>query len=281
MAKNEDYSLDKDKRYLLYHEYLETIVDHRPPVFVMENVKGMLFARVNGRLLMDRVIEDLSNPGKTGGRCTSDLTYRLYSLSQTSDKGAHQDAVAYLVRTEDYGVPQARHRIFILGVRSDLYVRPSCLNNHLQISPTVENVIGNMPKIRSGVSRVKDSLELWKHAIASADCSSWFPKNRWGSPEIKADIQATLKSIERSEFNISSKAYNPPGVLQKLYYDPRLKGTISHESRSHMESDLHRYLFAASYASIYGVSPKYSYLITKMRGKPAQGTCFQIVFEYS
>ena len=33
-------NFDKDERHFLYKEYLKIIIDHRPPVFVMENVKG-------------------------------------------------------------------------------------------------------------------------------------------------------------------------------------------------------------------------------------------------
>ena len=46
------------------------------------------------------------------------------------------------------------------------------------------------------------------------------------------------------------------GGLYDWYVDKRLGGVIQHEARSHMRSDLHRYLFAAAYARAKGVSPK-------------------------
>jgi DNA (cytosine-5)-methyltransferase 1 len=44
--------------------------------------------------------------------------------------------------------------------------------------------------------------------------------------------------------------------LRNWYIDERLGGVIQHETRSHMRSDLHRYLFAAAYGRVKGVSPK-------------------------
>ena len=37
---------EDDDRHFLYQEYLRIIAEHRPPVFVMENVKGLLSAKV-------------------------------------------------------------------------------------------------------------------------------------------------------------------------------------------------------------------------------------------
>lgn len=47
-----------------------------------------------------------------------------------------------------------------------------------------------------------------------------------------------------------------PAGLRAWYSDPRMGGVSLHETRSHMRSDLHRYLFASCYAASLGVSPK-------------------------
>ena len=44
--------------------------------------------------------------------------------------------------------------------------------------------------------------------------------------------------------------------LSDWYIDTRLGGVIQHETRSHMRSDLHRYLFASAYGRAKGLSPK-------------------------
>jgi DNA (cytosine-5)-methyltransferase 1 len=47
-----------------------------------------------------------------------------------------------------------------------------------------------------------------------------------------------------------------PGALKTWYVDDNLGGVLNHETRTHMREDLHRYFFAASYARLFGVSPK-------------------------
>ena len=53
---------ENDERHFLYREYLKIISDHWPPVFVMENVKGLLSARVSGEAVVNRIVADLSDP---------------------------------------------------------------------------------------------------------------------------------------------------------------------------------------------------------------------------
>ncbi len=61
--RREDISLyESDKRHTLYLEYLKIIARFQPAVFVMENVKGMLSSRLDGRKIFDRILEDLENP---------------------------------------------------------------------------------------------------------------------------------------------------------------------------------------------------------------------------
>lgn len=47
-----------------------------------------------------------------------------------------------------------------------------------------------------------------------------------------------------------------PATLRQWLRDPKLDGVSQHESRSHMASDLHRYMFAACFAQLQGYSPK-------------------------
>jgi DNA (cytosine-5)-methyltransferase 1 len=158
MMRQPDF--EKDERHFLYREYLKIIADHRPPVFVMENVKGLLSATVDGRPVVRRILSDLANPGSALGQGSRGLSYNLYSLSEEETPHPEDDPRIFVVRAEEFGVPQARHRMFIVGVRSDLEIRPKLLRAHK--SPTVRDVIGNLPPIRSGLSS-----RLLKKALAS------------------------------------------------------------------------------------------------------------------
>jgi len=53
---------EKDHRHFLYKEYLRIIAKHRPAIFVMENVKGLLSSRVSGRMIFPQILADLEHP---------------------------------------------------------------------------------------------------------------------------------------------------------------------------------------------------------------------------
>lgn len=77
-----DPDFEKDERHFLYQEYLRLIVDHSPPVFVMENVKGLLSATIDDEPIIKRIVADLSQPNAALKHRPNGLSYRLYSLSQ-------------------------------------------------------------------------------------------------------------------------------------------------------------------------------------------------------
>ena len=254
MRKHPEF--EEDERHYLYREYLKIIVDHSPPVFVMENVKGLLSARMEGELIFDEIRKDLSSPGQAIGEGQNNLRYRLYSFSCAGEITEDMDSKSFLVRAEKYGVPQARHRVFILGVRRDLDIKPSILTE--SDSPTVKNIICSMPRIRSGVSKKQDSLELWKAILVTGGKSNWTFSDREKGRRIKKEIKSAIKKIKTLDLAKSSRGLARPRTkwAQEWYCDERMKFVTCHESRSHMESDLHRYLFASSYGAALGVSPK-------------------------
>lgn len=243
-----------DKLHFLYEEYLQLIIDHRPPVFVMENVKGLLSARVKNEFVIDKIVKDLSSPQEAVRRNGKGLEYSLYSLSHSGEIKGNVDPKFFVVRAEDYGVPQARHRMFILGIRSDIDIRPQILEK--KNAPSVGEIIGDMPEIRSGVSRQEDSGRLWRNVIGSVNSSAWFSFENEKDRLIKKVVESAVEEIKVSDLKTSSKTYRPPSAMKKWYYDERLDVSVSHEARSHMKSDLHRYLFVSSYGTAFGTSPK-------------------------
>ncbi len=254
-----DPEFEKDERHFLYREYLQIIIDHAPPVFVMENVKGLLSARVNGELVINRILSDLSAPKNALGMSSNGLEYKLYSLSEDELPGTEVDPRLFLVRAEEFGVPQARHRMFIVGIRSDIDVRPKKLKPHKP--PTLEQTIGNLPKIRSGISRGSDSYEKWRCEVSKLDPAP-IRKELNGHSYAKELVQfldvnfeQPLKALEKSSTRYPAKTSYSHAVLDSIF-DRRLSFLDSHESRSHMPSDLRRYKFAASFATVTGRSPK-------------------------
>lgn len=256
-----DPRFEDDERHFLYKEYLQIIVDHRPPVFVMENVKGLLSARVRGELMINRILEDLSHPVSALSHCRNGLRYNLYSLTEPNLPTAGADPRSFIVRAEQYGVPQARHRMFIVGIRSDINVRPAALSPHA--APTVSEAISDLPEVRSGISKQKDSHEAWTKALGQLS-DVGIKSQLIGSPFAESIIER-IKELSANGYTAggrSSSRYQAPKQSNHASVstlgDPRLCALTGHEARSHMSSDLHRYAFATVFAECTGRSPKLS-----------------------
>lgn len=247
---------EEDPRHFLYKEYLRILADHAPPVFVMENVRGLISSKIQGRYVINDILQDLSKPVSTFGNENSHLEYRLYSLSQTGVMDLDADPSAFVVKAEEYGIPQARHRIFIVGIRSDISIEPRILEKS-DTQTTVKQVIGDLPRIRSSLSRVADSDELWVKTLTEVMCQPWFVHGREnGLANLTTLTEQVLASLQDENLRKSSTHYVPTTAPQNWFRDDRLAVLLSHEARSHMQSDLHRYFFAAVYAATNGITPK-------------------------
>jgi len=253
-----DPEFENDIRHFLYREYLKIIIDHAPPVFVMENVKGLLSAKVDGKSVVDRMISDLSKPGVALQYGSTDLHYRLHSISEHEMPALGVNPKLFLVRAERYGIPQARHRIFILGVRDDIKAVPGKLQPGKP--PTLKQVIGGLPPIRSGLSRGKDSLAAWQAAVSSIDMATIQRElngKRYANAlvdKLNIGLHAPTPSLERRS-TLYPQQPLPDHEALGIIPDSRLDFLEGHEARSHMPSDLQRYAFAAYFAAVEGKSP--------------------------
>lgn len=253
-AKNATFQ--DDEKHFLYREYLKIIAQHWPSVFVMENVKGMLSAKVKGTSIFPAVHGDLQNPGKAV-RVTQSHRYRIFSLDIKENCLDFQPS-DFVVCTEDYGIPQARHRVILLGVREDLINgTPIPVLERADEQRSIESVL-TLPQLRSGLSRnalTSDSWENWRRCVAQALSSAWM---RDISPAIHArmaDAVLALNTRQRELRQTSSGRGRMPAFADDWFWDERLSVALNHEARSHREDDLHRYLFASCFAAEHGRAP--------------------------
>lgn len=82
-----------DPRNQLIHRYFDFVNELRPKVFLMENVPGILWER------HQQFLEEFYNTGSNAG-------YGIYE--------------PVVLDARDYGIPQRRKRVFILGIRDDI-----------------------------------------------------------------------------------------------------------------------------------------------------------------
>jgi DNA (cytosine-5)-methyltransferase 1 len=81
-----------DERNFLYIHFIRCLMQVQPEIFVAENVKGMM--TLGGGEVFRQIVEDFAAAG-----------YRVE---------------ARLLNSRDYGVPQIRERVILVGVRNDL-----------------------------------------------------------------------------------------------------------------------------------------------------------------
>lgn len=270
----EDYCAEDDHRHFLYKEYLRIIASYKPSVFVMENVKGILSSKVGEQQIFHSILRDLADPDAAMDNPQNETSgYRIYSLVTNTcftkrDDPEKIDVRDFIVRAEQYGVPQARHRVILLGVREDI-----CLSHGEGWSPTrlapsskvtVEEAIGTLPRLRSKISRGLDSEEKWKECITrnALELAKDADQNEL------SDVAAYLKAVANNDnlpsaINISDPYKWPStnsSMLNNWYAGygaaESLKTHLNHEARGHMESDLRRYVFAAAFARAKGRPPK-------------------------
>ncbi len=246
--RTNDVEFENDHKHFLYREYLHIIQRFKPAIYVMENVKGLLSATNGGSKMFELIRGDLTNPAE-------DLNYTLHSMVvEAGPEGP--GAQDFVIRAEDYGIPQKRHRVIIVGVRADLDLgAPSVLEKSQPV--TVSEAIGNLPKIRSSVSRTVDhDGQLWADVRRSI--------RDIGKKSILRDSLTAIFSSKLESSSLSQAA--APGdeimsnVSAKTYHewisDRAGAATLQHEARSHMIEDLERYYLLSSLAKSLGDSPK-------------------------
>ena len=113
-----------DERNWLFQFYIEFLKRYKPKYFVFENVVGLLSAKdKGGTKYFDLMLEGFDKAG-----------YRV---------------VSHVVSANEYGVPQNRRRVIILGTRKDL----NPIELHLKprnLKATIKQILGDLPPIKSG-----------------------------------------------------------------------------------------------------------------------------------
>lgn len=256
-----DYVPEEDDRHYLFREYIRVLDKLRPAALVMENVKGMLSSTVESRLVFEMLMEDISSLGRGRGSpyelraiTVGDGCCRLSEARQPSD---------FVVRAEEFGVPQRRHRVIIIGLRADVATRASGASIPVAEPSRPLNVaIADLPPLRSGLSRGTDSTGRWQQVVRdNADQLANLYRDS-GAVRLHAEFARVAQEIQAGTPLKRSTKTLPAGYgtskdeLRRWLENRELHAIAQHETRGHMESDLSRYLFASIFGLVHGTSPK-------------------------
>ncbi len=255
------YVPEADERHYLFREYIRVLDRLRPAAFVMENVKGILSSTVESRLVFEMLMEDLSSLGTGKGH-----HYELRAIRLTNGTATLQEALKpsdFIVRAEDFGVPQRRHRVIIVGIRSDIASRAVGAEIPVSgVTRTLHDAIGALPALRSGISRGRDDEPSWRSAVVGAAALLAGIYDELGDTKLHEAFSSVAELLnERGpELRAASHLGDDYGYsndqLLRWLERPELTGIAQHETRGHMASDLGRYLFSAVFGAVRSYSPK-------------------------
>jgi DNA (cytosine-5)-methyltransferase 1 len=230
--RTSDENFESDHKHFLYKEYLHILDAFQPSIFVMENVKGLLSSTHGGKGMFLRILDDLRK--LPGG-----VRYEIRSLVVDVD---HEDVQPedFIIRAEEHGLPQKRHRVILLGVRSDLAHRIP--RRVLDLSPkpvTVRDAIGGLPaRVSVASGRLPKRALNWEEELSVATADA----------KLAADPRSDMADVD----NQAAKD------LREWLEDDNITAPVHHVPRSHMISDLVRYRVMATKALELGRSPKYA-----------------------
>lgn len=140
----DDNAMKDDPRNYLFESYAKVLNYYKPKFFVFENVTGILTAKINGKHIIETIVNALGE------------NYKVKFEPKMN-----------ILNSANYGVPQIRKRVIIIGVRKDIDMTPEEMyagiiktnydpemieKERIGLSKyvTVKDAIGELPPLRPG-----------------------------------------------------------------------------------------------------------------------------------
>jgi DNA (cytosine-5)-methyltransferase 1 len=189
--------MENDHRHYLYRHYLTIMKRLKPDFFVYENVPGIFSAKIEGERIFSKLQEDFYSLDPQ-----YEITPPLHMVRESPG--------SYVLNSADFGVPQRRKRLILIGYRKDLE----------QHNPRIGKVFGRLQQIalenrRSGYITVRDAISDLPSIKAGEGNDQYY-----GYYETENELTPYQNFMRR---------YSP--------------GVLNHRARTHMESDIERYKF--------------------------------------
>ena len=201
-----------DYRNFLFESYLKVVDRYKPKAFVFENVPGILSAKPGDRPIIDIIKEQFLNTG-------------YYILPDLND--------AKIDFTE-YGVPQNRTRVIILGLRIDYYGEEKCKalisefydsilpSYKVEKKISVREAIGDLPKLYPLGHEEKYKGKRISHSLPEPFVANHVA--RWQSERDIGIFELLTKDIESGR-----NEYVSTSALKELYIEKTGKKSNVHK----------------------------------------------------
>ncbi|MCK4441716.1 MAG: DNA cytosine methyltransferase, partial [Sulfurovaceae bacterium] len=200
-----------DYRNYLFENYLKVVKEFTPKIFVFENVQGILSAKPDGINIIDRIRNDFEKEGYI-------ITNNLKQVA--------------LLDSSDYGVPQVRKRVIIIGINKNFTTHnpKDILNDfYLNILPsfkiekkaTVKDAIGDLEALYP----LSEDAKAKKKRVSHQNQSTI--KNHLPRFHSQRDIEI-FKELALDVEN-GSKKYPDTNSLKELYFQKTGKKSSFHK----------------------------------------------------
>ena len=178
-GKRQGITVNRGRLYLQMKRVIERIA---PKVFVAENVEGLVTME-NG-IILDTIKNDLSSVEHGGKKVEYNVTH-------------------HLLHAADYGIPQIRKRVFIVGVRSDIGVE------HSPPTPTTLDKRITAKEAIDGLWGLENNNSISNHNQISR--AKFYPGKRMqGNVQIKADQPSvTIRAEHHGNIEAHYRSTNP------------------------------------------------------------------------
>lgn len=202
--------MKNDYRNYLFESYLKVVNRYKPKFFIFENVPGILSASPDGKPIIERIKKRFDESG--------------YIILENLKKA--------IIDVTEYGVPQNRKRVIILGVSKEYFgddkankIVNEFYNKYLKKyktnKMTVKEAIGDLPKLLPTNEYRKDGKK-YSHLFKEYKIPNHIPR-------FHSERDKNIFHLLEKDIIDGTNFYNSTEKLKELYYEQTGKRSNVHK----------------------------------------------------
>lgn len=184
-----------DPRNQLVKEYIRIVKELQPSYFLFENVKGLTVGK--HKMFLEEIIKELESIG-----------YQVLTPWK-------------VLNAKDYGVPQSRERLFLIGAKKGVPL-PEYPEQGNEKSVSCEQALGDLPNAEDFAELMKSDEVEFKYTKKASDYSALMRcinddgwrlgyKRQWDKSRLTSSLRTEHTEISRRRF-----AETSPGKIEKI-----------------------------------------------------------------